>query len=408
MTEGMVKGIVKGIWSDTWEPVVDAFARNFSEAGEKGAALCIYQRGEPVVNIWAGVRDNATAGIIDMPWQEETCVNIYSVGKALVAVCVLQLVARGKLELDKPVAFYWPEFAQEGKAQITIRQVMCHRTGLSAFRSLLEYEDIFDWDKMIDEISALKPWWEPGTAQGYSPFIYGWILGELVRRVSGCASFDDYFQREVAVPLGIRCQFGVSPEHQANVADTAPLKNPQGLVVTSSGADSMALGKIMKADPRGVTNRAFGNPVSFMTATNSAAWRQAQIPAANGHTNARAIASIFGALANGGYLANVTLLPPEQLAWCSQEQTAEDDRVLGLPLRFSVGFMLPQDRPDCRFGRGAQAFGHPGAGGALGFADPDYGLGFGYVTSRMGQSLLIDSRAIRLIDAAYQNLNNLK
>ena len=398
--------MIEGKWDKAWEPVVETFTRNFTEMGEQGAALAIYRFGEPVVNIWAGVRDNQGAGVTGQPWQEDTCVNIFSVGKALVALCVLQLAERGSLVLDKPVADYWPEFAQENKGDITIRQVMCHRTGLSAFRGLLEYEDIFDWQKMVDEIAALKPWWEPGTAQGYSPFIYGWILGELIKRASGCASFDDYFQREVAQPLGIRCRFGVPPEQQVHLADTAPLKNPNGLVINSHGADSLALGKIMKADPRGVTNRAFGNPVSFMTATNSPAWRQAQIPAANGHTNAVALARIFGALANEGRLDDVELLSPAQRQLCSQELSAEDDRVLGLRLRFGHGFMLPQDRPDCRFGRGATAFGHPGAGGSLGFADPDYGLGFGYVTSRMGQSLLIDHRAIRLIDAAYQHVIN--
>lgn len=398
--------MMEGQWDPAWAPVVEAFAENFHSMGEQGAALSIYRFGEPVVNIWSGVRDNREAGIAAQPWQEDTCVNIFSVGKGLVALCVLQLVERGLLALDKPVADYWPEFAQEDKAGITVRQVLCHRTGLSAFHSLREYEDIFDWQKMVDEIAMSKPWWEPGTAQGYSPFIYGWILGELIKRTSGCASFDEYFQGAVAEPLGIKCRFGVPPEQQAHLADTGPLKLPKGVVISSSGADSLALGKIMKADPRGVTNRAFGNPVSFMTATNTAAWRQAQIPAANGHASAVALGKIFGALANGGRLGDVALLAPTQLQHCAQELSAEEDRVLGLRLRFGHGFMLPQDRPDCRFGRGANAFGHPGAGGALGFADPEYQLGFGYVTSRMGQSLLIDSRVVRLIDAAYQDVLN--
>lgn len=396
--------MINGQWEPAWAPVVEAFSTNFTELGEQGAALTIYRFGEPVVNVWAGVRDNKSAGITAEPWQEETCVNIFSVGKGLVALCVLQLAERGLLDLDNPIADYWPEFAQEDKGRITIRQVLCHRTGLSAFRGLLEYEDIFDWQAMINAIAGLKPWWEPGSAQGYSPFIYGWILGELVKRVSGCASFDEYFQREVAQPLGVRCRFGVPPEEQASLADTGPLKLPKGVVINNSGADSVALGKIMKADPRGVTNRAFGNPPSFMTATNTAAWRQAQIPAANGHASAGALARIFGALADGGRLNGVELLAPAQLQLCSQELSADEDRVLGLYLRFGHGFMLPQDRPDCRFGRGARAFGHPGAGGALGFADPDYHLGFGYVTSRMGQSLLIDGRVIRLIDAAYRDV----
>lgn len=424
---GQIK--ICGIWTDAWKPVVNTFAQNFVDAGEQGAALAIYRHGEPVLSIWAGSRANAGAGALDFPWQENTCVNIFSVGKGLVALCALQLIAKGKLELDRPIADYWPEFAQGGKGLVTLRQVMCHRSGLSAFRGLLEHDDIFDWSKMTSEIVALTPWWQIDSAQGYSPFIYGWILGELVCRASGCATFNDYFQREVAGPLGVACHFGLTAEQQNEVADTAPLKrvqrvdnqcvqtdlkgfqslefsNPQFNVsrYQSPGADSIALGKIMKADPRGVTNRAFGNPSSLMTAVNSREWRQAQIPAANGHASAKALAAIFGALGNNGVAGSTRLLPAAQITLCSQEQTYEEDRVLGLPLRFSLGFMLPQDRPDCRFGRGAQAFGHPGAGGCLGFADPDYNLGFGYVTSRMGQSLLIDNRVIRLIDSAYQSL----
>lgn len=404
MTE-IIKGVsVQGQWEHGWEPLLEAFAANFAETGEQGAALCIYRAGESVVNIWAGVRDNAGAGVVAAPWQEDTCVNIFSAGKGLVAVCVLQLVAQGKLELDKPVATYWPEFAQAGKEVITVRQIMCHRSGLSAFHKLLGQADIFDWNGIIQQIAALEPWWEPDTAQGYSPFIFGWILGELVRRVSGCASFDAYFQQAVAQPLGITAHFGVGTDALADLADAAPLKRPQGSAYTSNGADSIALAKIMKADPRGVTNRAFGNPLSLMTATNTSAWRQAQIPAANGHTNARALATVYGALANQGRVGQQQILAAGQVNLCSQEQSAAEDRVLGLRLRFSLGFMLPQDRPDCRFGRGERAFGHPGAGGCLGFADPDYQLGFGYVTARMGQSVLIDSRAVSLIDAVYQSI----
>lgn len=156
----------------------------------------------------------------------------------------------------------------------------------------------------------------------------------------------------------------------------------------------------MKGDPRGVTNRAFSNPISLMTATNTQAWRQAQIPAANAHTNANALAKIYSELASGD-----KLLPQSILQLCSQEQTFEQDNVLGLPLRFSNGFMLSQnDREDCCYGRGASAFGHPGAGGCVGFADPEFKIGFGYVTQRMGQRLLIDERAVRIIDAAYKIL----
>ena len=403
---------INGEWLPQWQPLIEVFAANFSQGqslghGEEGAGLALMHRGELVVNIWAGQRSNKLAGLELADWSEDTLVNIFSAGKGLVALCVLQLVAEGKLQLDKPVASIWPEFvsvdksAQAGKNAITLRQLLCHRAGLSAFHQHIPNEHIFEWELMTQSVAAEMPWWEPDTAQGYSPFMFGWILGELVRRASGYASFNAYFQARVAQPLNINCHFGVPDYLLDGIADTGPLKRPLGVAASSTGADSLALGKLMKADPRGVTNRAFSNPISLMTATNSREWRQAQIPAAGAHADARALATIYGTLTS----AQQNLLDESVLPLCWQQQTFDDDRTLGLPLRFSHGFMLSQhDRADCRYGRGARAFGHPGAGGCMGFADPDYQLGFGYVTHRMGQGLLIDARAVRLIDAAYQIL----
>jgi CubicO group peptidase (beta-lactamase class C family) len=211
---------IQGQWAEPWQPLVHAFAANFTR-GEEGAGLALVHRGELVVNIWAGQHSNKLAGVVAQPWQEDTLVNIFSAGKGLVALCILQLVAQGKLVLDTPVADYWPEFAQAGKEHITIRQVISHRAGLSAFHQHIANEQIFDWAQMTQAIAAESSWWEQGSAQGYSPFIYGWILGELVRRVSGYASFNSYFQAQVAEPLGISCHFGV-PENQLDkIADTA-------------------------------------------------------------------------------------------------------------------------------------------------------------------------------------------
>lgn len=391
---------INGQWLPQWQPLIDAFAANFTQ-GEEGAGLALVHRGKLVVNIWAGQRSNKLAGLERVEWSEDTLVNIFSAGKGLVALCILQLVAEGKLQLDEPVASIWPEFASADKGAITLRQLLCHRAGLSAFHQHIPHEQIFNWELMTQAAAVEMPWWGPDTAQGYSPFMFGWILGELVKRASGYASFNDYFQTRVAQPLNINCHFGVPDYLQDAIADTGPLKRPLGVAASSTGADSIALGKLMKADPRGVTNRAFSNPISLMTATNSREWRQAQIPAAGAHADARALATIYGALAN----APQHLLDESVLPLCWQQQTFDDDRTLGLPLRFSHGFMLSQhDRADCRYGRGARAFGHPGAGGCIGFADPDFELGFGYVTHRMGQGLLIDERAVRLIDAAYHIL----
>lgn len=395
---------VNGQWLPQWQPLIDAFAANFAIC-EEGAGLALVHRGELVVNVWAGQRSNKLAGLERVEWSEDTLVNIFSAGKGLVALCILQLVAEGKLQLDEPVASIWPEFVQGDKGAITLRQLLCHRAGLSAFHQHIPNEQIFNWELMTQASAAEVPWWEPNTAQGYSPFMFGWILGELVKRASGYASFNDYFQARVAQPLKIDCHFGVPDYLLDAIADTGPLKRPLGVAASSTGADSIALGKLMKADPRGVTNRAFSNPISLMTATNSREWRQAQIPAAGAHADARALATIYGTLCSAPADAQQHLLDESILPLCWQQQTFEDDRTLGLPLRFSHGFMLSQhNRADCRYGRGARAFGHPGAGGCIGFADPDYQLGFGYVTHRMGQGLLIDERAVRLIDAAYHIL----
>jgi len=391
---------INGQWLPLWQPLIDAFAANFA-MGEEGAGLALVHRGELVVNVWAGQRSNKLAGLERVDWSEDTLVNIFSAGKGLVALCILQLVAEGKLQLDEPVTHLWPEFAQPEKGAITLRQLLCHRAGLSAFHQHIPNEQIFNWGLMTQAAAAEMPWWAPDTAQGYSPFMFGWILGELVKRASGYESFNAYFQARVAQPLNVNCHFGVPDYLLDAIADTGPLKRPLGAAASSTGADSIALGKLMKADPRGVTNRAFSNPISLMTATNSREWRQAQIPAAGAHADARALATIYGALAN----TQQHLLAESVLPLCWKQQTFDDDRTLGLPLRFSHGFMLSQhDRADCRYGRGARAFGHPGAGGCIGFADPDFELGFGYVTHRMGQGLLIDERAMRLIDAAYQIL----
>ncbi len=386
-----------------WQSVIDVFAANQSE-GDDGAGLALIIQGELVLNIVGGVGQNRVLDKQSVAWTEDTLVNVFSAGKGLVAICVLQLVEQGKLELDKPVANYWPEFAQFNKEFITVRQILMHRSGLSAFHQVLTQEQIFDWELMIHAIEIAQPWWQPDTAQGYSPFIYGWILGELVKRVTGAKSFNDYFQRHVAGLLNVDCHFGVPAEKLSQIVDTLPLKKLSAIKNStenlSADADSFALGKIMKADPRGVTNRAFSNPISLMTSTNTMAWRQAQIPAANAHTNALGLARIYGDLA----APSSRLLNADVLSLCWQQQTFEMDKVLGLPLRFGCGFMLSQQRADCLLGRGQRAFGHPGAGGSIGFADPDYGLGFGYVSQRMGQSLLIDQRVIKLIDAIYSVL----
>lgn len=395
---GFVSTSIQGFVAPGFEPVAEAFSELFQHYNEQGAGLCVYRHGQLLLDIYGGFQDREGLEA----WNHETRANCFSVSKGLVALCVIQLLERGWLDLDAPVADYWDGFEVNGKADITVAQLMSHNSGLSAFHGRLKDSDIFCWDSIVERLESEEPWWPPGSAQGYSPFVYGWLVGELICRVSGADSFNEYFQQHVAGPLNANCRFGIPVEEQTNIATMAPLKVAKGAEHQGSGS---SIGELMKADPKGVVNKAFTNPMSLMLGTNSPEWRAAQVPAANGHCSASGLARIYAALANDGALDGEPVLQAHSLEHCWEELSRGDDKVLGAHLRFGCGFMLSQhDKSDCRFGRGERGFGHPGAGGSLGFADPDFGIGFGYVTNRMGQGLLVDPRAQKLIDSLYECL----
>ncbi|MBU2887343.1 beta-lactamase family protein [Gilvimarinus agarilyticus] len=380
---------IHGQYKPELEPLAKAFAANFSEFSEEGAAVAVIKNGEVLASLWAGTRDRAG----EQPWLEDTCVNVFSAGKPLCAVVIMQLVEEGKLDLDRPIGNYWPEFASRGKESITTRQVLNHTSGLSAFHPRVKDPVIFDAAAIVSLLQYETPWWTPGQEQGYSPFLYGWILAEVARRVSGVKDYPTLFAERLTKPLGMKAYLGVPESEQEVLADVAPLKKPLGTQGSASkGANSAALGQLMKSDPRGVTNRAFTNPMTLMNSTNSQVWREACIPAANLHTNALSLARFYAALVADDSPYGKAASLQEFRA----ESTAGVDNVLGVHLRFGLGFMLSQDVDDCRYG-GPQGFGHPGAGGSVGYADPETGIGFTYVTARLGQSLLIDARAQRLV-----------
>lgn len=387
---------VKGRCDKTLQPLAEAFAANFSEFGEEGAAVAVVRDGKVLASLWAGSRDRAGKA----PWLENTCVNVFSAGKPLCAAVIMRLVADGKLDLDAPIADYWPEFGCRGKETVTTRQVLNHTSGLSAFHPRLKDAVIFDSASVVSLLEYETPWWEPGQEQGYSPFLYGWILAEVARRVSDRQDYPSLFQQLLVEPLQLEAYLGVPASVQASLAEVAPLKKPLGSIGSASkGANSAALGQLMKADPRGVTNRAFTNPLTLMNSTNTRRWREACIPAANLHTNALSLARFYGALLSNSQ----PYVDADCLSEFVAESSAADDRVLGVHLRFGLGFMLSQDVDDCRYGS-LRGFGHPGAGGSVGYADPATGVGFAYVTARLGQSLLIDARAQRLVHALSECL----
>jgi CubicO group peptidase (beta-lactamase class C family) len=370
--------------------VRDAFAEGFRTRNEIGAALAVTIDGTPVVDLWAGHADLART----RPWQRDTIVNIYSCTKAMTALCAHQLVERGQLDLEAPVATYWPEFAQAGKARLPVRWLLSHRAGLPAVTEVLPLETLYDWDAMCAALAAQAPWWEPGTRHGYHAVTFGWLVGEVVRRITG-RSLGAYFRDEIARPLGLDLHIGLPDAEHYRVAEMSDIPTDQ------IDPEALGLAQVILGDPQSMAALAFLNPPGLALGPNNPEWRRAEIPGANGHGAARDLARVYGALARGGSVDGVQVLRPESIARCAAEQSFGPDLVLQINTRFGLGFMLPQDRPDARFGASRHAFGHPGAGGSLGFADPDNRVGFGYVMNRMGPYILLDPRVIALIDALY-------
>ncbi len=385
---GMVQ--IEGNCEPRFRRVREAFAENFEERREVGASVAVTHRGRPVVDLWGGFADKRRA----RAWTRDTIVNVYSTTKGLTAICAHRLVEQGKLDLEAPVARYWPEFAQAGKDKLPVRYLLSHRAGLPAVRKPLALDALYQWDTMCDALAEQEPWWEPGTRHGYHAVTYGWLVGEVIRRITGKTP-GGYFRDELAGPLGIDCHIGLDASHDGRVAEMIASPPPP------PGAPNIF--EEVAKNPESVTAKAFANPpLLTQGVVNTREWRAAELPAANGHTNARALARIYGALANDGEIDGFRVLDPDSIAQCHAEQSYGPDAVLFISTRMSLGFMMSQ--PEAPFGPNPRAFGHPGAGGSLGFADPDARIGFGYAMNQMGASILIDSRAAALIDAVYSSL----
>jgi CubicO group peptidase (beta-lactamase class C family) len=385
------KVTINGECDPRFARVRDIFIQNFDQRGEVGAAASIVVDGRCVVDLWVGHADQAKT----RPWNRDTIVNVWSTTKGLCAMCAHRLADQGKLDFDAPVARYWPEFAQGGKGSIPVSSLLNHQAGLAAIRTPLAPDDIFNWEKVTGELARQEPWWKPGTRHGYHAITFGWLVGEVVRRISG-KSLGTYFRDEIAKPLGAEAYIGIGPEFDARVAEIIYAPEPKP-------GERNLFGEIMK-DPASVGAMAlFNPPTTFQQATtNSRAWRGAEIPGANGTANARGLARIYGALARGGEVDGVRLFGPREIERCYTEQSRGQDAVLPLTTRFGLGFMLSQ--PGAQMGPNAHTFGHPGAGGSLGFADPDAKVGFGYVMNQMSTEPLLDPRPAALIDAVYASL----
>jgi CubicO group peptidase (beta-lactamase class C family) len=374
---------VAGVCEPEFQAVADAFAANFREREEIGAAVCVYKDGRKVVDLWGGVADPVTKA----PWQQDTIVCMMSVGKAMAGICVLRLVDRGAIALDAPVARYWPAFAQAGKEAITVKQLLGGMAAL-IYAEHAPAGSMMDWDTQVDALERQAPVWPPGTRGAYHSMTAGVLFGELVRKVDG-RNVATFFREEVAEPLGIDYGFGMDDAQLARIATLVP---NSGSVTLQAFADpSSNLGKAWRAKPPG--NEFF----------NSEPFRRGIAPSANGHGNARAVARLYAALALGGTLDGVQILTPETLA---QARETQWDGICGLTerhFRYGLSFMLNQP-PAARFGPNMNVFGHPGAGGALGLADPDTGLSFSYSPNFMCSGAGLGDRCEALIAATWASI----
>jgi CubicO group peptidase (beta-lactamase class C family) len=373
---------VHGICEAGLEPVREAFLANFEKGLEVGASVVVTRDGEALVDLWAGDADPDGT-----PWEEHTIVNVYSTTKTMAATCVLMLADRGLVDLNAPVADYWPEFAQNGKEGVLVRHVMSHSAGLSGFDPPLEsVEELYDWDATCARLAAQKPWWEPGTASGYHAVTQGFLQGEIVRRVTG-RSIGTFFREEVAEPLGADFHIGLDPSHDHRVGELIPPEGPPPRP---------------EPEPGSVAARMAEGAAMLGTEPRTSAWRRAEIPAAGGIGNARSVARVHSVLACGGSLDGVKLMSPAGVERVLEEQTRGQDLVLGIPIVFGMGFGIN----DASFpvSPNPRAFFWGGWGGSLAIIDLEARVSIAYVMNRMAADLMGDQRGGSIVIATFQAL----
>jgi CubicO group peptidase (beta-lactamase class C family) len=391
-----------GICKPGFARVADAFQKNFDAKGEVGASVCLTVGGETVVDLWGGTADQKTGA----PWTKDTVSIVFSCTKGATALCAHVLASRGKLDLDAPISELWPEFAKNGKERATTRMMLDHSVGLPALRAKVKDNGPYEWDYMTGLLAEEAPFWEPGTRNGYHGFTFGWTVGEMVRRAAG-VSLGTFFQNEIAKPLGLDFWIGLPEAIEPRVAPIIPFIYKPEQAKTPFMIDLAT----KKESPAALF---FFNVGAWRTGgANTRAGRAAEIGAANGVTNARGLAGMYAPLAQGGG----ELVDGKTLARMGEVSMAtHDDATLRIPTRFALGFMKSMDNRKRSVGAklfgpdvdsvimGSAAFGHVGAGGSLGFADPAAGLSFGYTMNRMGPGLLMNERGQALVDAAYLSL----
>ncbi|GGW77946.1 serine hydrolase domain-containing protein [Streptomyces lomondensis] len=381
-----------------FEPVRDAFAANFAQHGDIGAAVCVYQDGRPVVDLWGGVADPDTG----RPWTRDTLQLVYSATKGATATSAHLLAQRGALDLDAPVATYWPEFAANGKAEIPVRWLLSHQAGLVSVDQPVPLAEALAWHPMAAALAAQRPLWAPGTAHGYHGRTWGWLVGEVIRRVSG-RSPGRFFAEEIATPLGLDFFIGLPTSERDRLSRMVYKQPDVDLTAVPPESIPEELRDLVAAwrDPNSLSNRAFAVTDPAEIDFNSPEVQAAELPASNGIGTARGLARMYAALIDE--VDGVRLFTPATLASATEEQASGADQVMVVPSRFSSGYMLPTETNSMT---GPNSFGHTGRGGSLGFADPEHGIAFGYVMNHIigGPD---DMRAASLVDAVRKSLGSI-
>jgi CubicO group peptidase (beta-lactamase class C family) len=371
-----------GTCSPRFDSLRALFAANLESGEDLGASLAVNIDGEMVVDLWGGWADEARS----VPWAEDTITCVYSTTKSVAALAALVLVDRGALDLDAKVASYWPEFAARGKAEIKVRQLLSHTSGVSGWDPPVTIDDLYDWDRSTSMLAAQAPWWEPGTASGYHALSYGHLIGEVIRRITGQRP-GEFIMAHIAGPLGADFHVGLPPSEFHRVARPVPWP-PR----PTCPAD---------LEPNGPAYKTFNGPLmdGSLNWSWTEHWRRADVAAANGHGNARSIARIQSAVACGGAVAGVPLLSPKTIDRIFEVQSDGIDLVLGYRLKIGLGYGLPWPEVLPFVPEGRVCFGS-GAGGSLVIADADRRLTIAYVMNKMVPSL-VSPIAGALVERVY-------
>ncbi|MGE0622771.1 MAG: serine hydrolase domain-containing protein [Pseudomonadales bacterium] len=375
---------IHGFCDERFAPVRDAFEANFTERGDVGASFAATLDGEYVVDLWAGHADAART----RPWTEDTIVNVYSTTKTMTFLSALMLADRGELDLNAPVVEYWPEYGQKGKEKTLVRHFLSHSAGVPGFAPAVTAAELYDWDACTANLAAQEPWWEPGSRSGYHAITQGYLIGELVRRITG-ASFGTFFREAVAGPLGADFHVGMAAEDFPRVAEMIPARQNGDITPPTM-------------DPSSITARVFGSADLGNNAVNSPGWRQAEIPAANGHGNARSVVRAQTPLANGGSAFGVSLLSEAGCRRMLEEQIDGTDAVLMMPIRFGMGYAFPNALMPMSPSQSGMFWG--GAGGSTIVVDQEHRVCLSYVMNQMAPAIVGDSRGGSLGKAFYDAL----